>query len=80
MAPQETATKGLLARAAEIMNGAGDQFLAGSAFAGDEHGGVEIGDAAHQLIDALHAGAGSDDAIAGARLLDALLHAVRAAA
>ena len=47
--------KGLIGATAEIVNGAGDQFLAGSAFARDQHGGVEIGDAADQLINALHA-------------------------
>jgi hypothetical protein len=50
MAPQETATNGRLARA-HIVNGAGDQFLAGAAFAGHKHGGVQIGYAVDHLID-----------------------------
>ena len=69
--------KGLVDATAEIVNGAGDELLAGSAVAGDENGGVEIGYAAHQLVDALHAGAGTDDAIAIAGLFDALLDAVQ---
>ena len=56
---------------AEIMDGAGDQFLAGAAFAGDQHRGVEIGDAAHELIDALHLRAGADEAVAAGRLFQA---------
>src|ERR1700691_1552388 len=59
------------------MNGAGDEFLAGSAVAGDQNGGVEIRYAAHQLVDALHIGTGTDDAIAIAGLFDALLDAVQ---
>src|ERR1700691_3116603 len=59
------------------MNGAGDEFLAGSAVTGDQHGGVEIGYAAHQLVNALHVGTGTDDAIAIAGLFDALLDAVQ---
>ena len=46
------------------MDGAGDQFLAGSAFAGDQHRGIEIGDAADELIDALHLRAGADEPVA----------------
>ena len=69
--------EGLVGARAEIVNGAGNEFLAGAAFAGDQNRGIEIGYAAHQLIDALHVGAGSDDAIARARLLDAVLHAVQ---
>ena len=69
--------KGAVGAGAEVVNGAGDQFLTRAAFAGDEHGGVEIGHAAHKLIDALHAGAGADDAIAGGGVLDALLHIVQ---
>ena len=46
----------LLGARAEVVNGAGDQLLAGAAFAGDEHGGIEIGDAADELVNALHAG------------------------
>ena len=47
--------EGLVGAGAEIVNGAGDQFLAGAAFAGDQNRGIEVGDAADQLIDALHA-------------------------
>ena len=69
--------KGLVGAGAEVVNGAGDQFLAGAAFAGNQNRGIEIGYAADQLIDALHGGAGSDDAIALFRILDARLRIVQ---
>ena len=56
----------LVGARAQVVNGAGDEFLAGAAFAGDQHRGVEVGDAADQLINALHLRAGADDAVAGA--------------
>ena len=56
------------------MDGAGDQFLTGSAFARDEHGGVEIGDATHELIDALHLRAAANEAIAAGRFFQFLLY------
>jgi len=55
------------------MDGASDQFLAGSAFAGDEHGGVEVGDAADELINALHLRAGADETVAAGGLFELLL-------
>ncbi len=44
-----------------VVEGAGDEFLAGAAFAEDEDGGVGIGDAFDHAEDVLHALAGADD-------------------
>ena len=52
----------LLAAVAVMINGAGDQFLAGAALAGDERGGVGGGDLADELEDLLHRLAAADDA------------------
>ena len=52
----------LLAAVAVMVNGAGDEFLAGAAFAGDERGGVAGGDLADELEDLLHRLAAADDA------------------
>jgi hypothetical protein len=41
-------------------------FLPGAAFAGDQHGSVDVGDAANQVVHLLHARAGADHAIATA--------------
>ena len=41
MAAQLTARNGLSAALAVMVNGAGDQFLAGAAFAGDQRGGID---------------------------------------
>lgn len=44
-----------------VVEGAGDEFLAGAAFAEDEDGGFGIGDAFDHAEDVLHALAGADD-------------------
>lgn len=44
-----------------VVEGSGDEFLAGAAFAEDEDGGVGIGDAFDHAEDVLHALAGADD-------------------
>ena len=46
---------------AVLVDGAGDQFLAGAAFAGNQHGDALAGDAADRLVDLAHGGAGADD-------------------
>ncbi len=51
----------LVAAPAAAMDGAGDQRLAGAAFAGDEHGGFGVGHAIDHLEDALHAVVVADD-------------------
>ena len=45
-----------------MINRAGDKFLAGAAFAGDERGGVGCGDLADELEHLLHRLAAADDA------------------
>jgi hypothetical protein len=59
------------------MDGPGNQFLAGSASPGHQHRGVEIGHAAHELIDALHLLTGADNVVAMAGLFHALLSGVQ---
>ena len=59
------------------MNGAGDQFLAGAAFAGDQHRGIEIGDAMHQLVDPLHLRTRSDQLVATGGHAQLLLHGLQ---
>jgi hypothetical protein len=54
--------KRLLRAVAVMVNGAGDEFLAGAAFAGDERGGVAGGDLADELEHLLHRAAAADDA------------------
>src|SRR5262249_57572151 len=46
---------------AVLVDGAGDQLLAGAALAGDQHGDVLSRDAADGLVDLAHGGAGADD-------------------
>ena len=46
---------------AVLVDGAGDQFLAGAALAGDQHGHVLGGDAADGLVHLAHGRAGADD-------------------
>ena len=46
---------------AVLVDGAGDQFLAGAALAGDQHRHVLGGDAADGLVDLAHGRAGADD-------------------
>jgi hypothetical protein len=53
MAPQLTATKGPDARW-QAMHRAGDELLARSALAGDEHRDVEAGDALDQTVHLTH--------------------------
>ena len=45
------------------MDGAGDEFFAGAALAGDHDGGVAVGDAADHFENLLHGGGLSDDAV-----------------
>ena len=58
--------KGLAAAGAEVVQGAGDEFLAGAALAGDEHRNVAGGDTLDQREDLLHlrrrADQGAEDA------------------
>ena len=49
----------------ELVDGAGDDFLAAAGFAGDEDGGVGAGDAADELEDVLHGGRLADHGFAG---------------
>jgi hypothetical protein len=51
----------VLARA-QVVDGAGDQLLAGAALAGDEHGRVAVGDPVDQLADPADGRALADDA------------------
>ena len=55
------------------MNGAGDQFFAGTAFAGYQHGGIEVGYATNELINVLHLRTGPDHPVATATMLQLLL-------
>ena len=45
------------------MDGAGDEFFAGAALAGDHHGGVGHGDAANHFEHLLHGGRFSDERV-----------------
>src|SRR5271170_2375283 len=65
--------KRLAGARAKIVDGPGDQFLAGAAFSSDEDRGIEIGDAMHEIIDLLHLRTGSDHLIAAAVLFQLLL-------
>ena len=59
-----------------VVDGAGDQLLAGAGFAQDEHGGLRWGDFGDQRADALHAGRGADQP---RRAFDALQPALQRA-
>ena len=61
MAAQLRARYGALARRPVLVDGAGDQLLAGAALAGDQHGDVLVGDAADGLVHLAHGGASADD-------------------
>ena len=61
----------------QVVNGAGDQFLAGATFAGDQHRGIEIGDAMHQLINPLHLRTRSDQPVATGGHAQLLLHGLQ---
>ena len=54
MAAQLRARNGCLGPGAVLVDGAGDQFLAGAALAGDQHGDVLGGDAADGLVHLAH--------------------------
>jgi hypothetical protein len=69
---QFSATSRLLAAAAVVVDGAGDQFLAGAAFAHDEHGNVAGGHLPGGGDDLPHRLALADDPLE-ARLLGDLL-------
>ena len=60
MAAQLMATKGLVLARRELVDGAGDQLLAGAAFAGDENRGGAGGDQLDEAEDLLHFGRGAD--------------------
>jgi hypothetical protein len=53
--------EGSLGAGAVLVDGAGDQLLAGAALAGDEYRHVLGGDAADRLVDLAHGKAGADD-------------------
>src|SRR5208282_347605 len=54
--------KRLLTAVAVMINRAGNQFLAGAAFAGNERGGVGHGDLADEFENLLHYAAATNDA------------------
>ena len=64
MAPQATATKGLLARGPLVVDGAGNQFLAGAAFALNQNRGIDAGHAADQVVDRDHGRAAAHHLVA----------------
>ncbi len=66
--------KGPVGARAQIVNGAGNQLLAGSAFAGHQHRGIQIGDAMHQLINPLHLRTGANHLVATGGHIQLLLH------
>ena len=65
-APQLTATNGSAAARSVVVDGAGDELLAGAGLAGDEHGDRRGGGAGQEAEDALHRGAVADDAVEAA--------------
>ena len=72
MAAQLSLTKVRLAARAQVVQGAGDQLLAGAGLAADEHGGVGGGDGLDLLEDPAQGGALADDlaeVVLGADLL-----------
>ena len=54
--------EGLLVATAVVVDGAGDDLLAGAAFPRDEHGGVGVGDLPDELEHGLHGIGAADDA------------------
>ena len=62
MAAQFRARNGACGPAAVLVDGAGDQFLAGAALAGDQHRHVLGGDAADGLVHLAHGRAAADHA------------------
>jgi len=56
MAAAFRATKGAAGAHAVAVQGAGDEFLAGAGFAGDEDGDLGLGQAADGAKDFLHGG------------------------
>ena len=61
MAAQLIARNGLSAPLAVLVDGPGDQLLAGAALAEDQHGDVLRGDPADRLAHLLHGRAAADD-------------------
>ncbi|MCG3148042.1 MAG: hypothetical protein PCFJNLEI_01484 [Verrucomicrobiae bacterium] len=57
--------EGLVGPVAVLVDGAGNEFLAGAGFAADEDGDRLVGDAADFFVDALHGPAVADDGLAG---------------
>src|SRR5260370_35311762 len=53
--------EGRLGSGAVLVDGACDQFLAGTALAGDQHGDIVGSDAAYGFVDLAHGRAGTDD-------------------
>ena len=68
MAAQLIARNGALGPGAVLVDGAGDQLLAGAALARDEHGHVLGGDPADGLVDLPHRRAAADDGAFDVRL------------
>ena len=64
MAAQFERQERRLGPGAVLVDGAGDQFLAGAALAGDQHGERLVGDAADGLVRFLHPRAAADDGFA----------------
>src|SRR6266853_2772845 len=57
--------KGKVGHGAAEVKGAGDQFLAGSAFAGNQDGGARVFEAGNEAQDVLNAGGIADDTVDG---------------
>ena len=70
MAAQLTATKGPVPARRQLVNGAGHQLLAGTALAGDQHGGVGGGRHLGEPVDLLHRLAGAEQAAEATGLLE----------
>ena len=62
--------EGLVLAGGVEMEGAGDQFLAGAAFALDEDGGVGIGYFCNEVVNLLHARTGANDVLGLVLVLD----------
>ncbi len=64
MATQLMTMKRLVGPQAVLVDGAGDQLLAGAGFPPDQHGGLGGGDPPDGLVDILHGLAAADDGLA----------------
>ncbi len=72
--------EGCLGPGAVLVDGTGDQFLAGAALAGNQHGDVLGGDAADGLVHVAHGWAASDDSALNVGVREGLRHYDRRAA